>query len=229
MSDLRPVLEFLRKLNGNNNREWFIAHKSDYLEAKAIFDGFALELASAIREFDDTIGDISLSDMTWRIYRDVRFSKDKGPYKCHMGVYVCRGGKKSGYSGYYFHISAADDDGWEKGHVAAVGNYFMEPKVVRILREDILYGEGDFRNILSGVSPRLVLETDGSLKKVPKDFPADSPDAEFFKLKNFGMSFNPDDDFVLQPGLVQSLAEIFRTAKPFLDYVNRAIEFSREQ
>lgn len=225
---MERVLDFLRNLRDNNNRDWFIAHKEDYLRAKNVFDGFALDLAKAISAFDSSIGKLQLSDMTWRIYRDVRFAKNKDPYKCHMGVYVCRGGKKSGYSGYYFHVSAADDGGWEKGHMMAVGNYFMEPKVVRILREDILYGKGDFRKILAGIDPRMVFETDNALKKVPKGFPEDSPDSEYFKLKNFGMNWQPDDDFILSPGLPGRLADIFRTAKPFLDYINRAIEFSRE-
>ena len=188
-----------------------------------------MELAGKIRSFDDSIGHLQLSDMTWRINRDIRFSANKSPYKCHMGAYICRGGKKSGFSGYYFQVSAADDGGWEGHHIAAVGNYFMEPKVADILREDILYGEGDFRKILQGTDPRLVLETDNSLKKIPKGFPSDTPDSEFFKLKNFGMNYAPDDDFVLRPDLADALAELFRTAKPFVDYVNRAIEFFREE
>ena len=225
---MQQVLDFLRELHDNNNREWFLDNKKKYLEAKQIFDGFALDLADRIRAFDDTIGPLSLNDMTWRIYRDVRFSKNKAPYKCHMGVYVCRGGKKSGYSGYYFHVSASDEDNWENGHMIASGNYFMEPSVLKILREDILYGNGEFRKILSEADPRMKLETTDALKKVPKGFPDGTPDSEFFKLKNFGLSFQPDDKFVLRKNLAADLAEIFKTTKPFLDFINRAIEYSRE-
>lgn len=225
---MKEILSFLEELKRNNNREWFLDHHDEYLRAKNAFGEFAMTLSDKIRSFDDSIGPLQLSDMTWRINRDVRFSSNKNPYKCHMGVYVCRGGKKSGYSGYYFQVSAADGGGWEGRHIAAVGNYFMEPKVVKILREDILYGNGDFRKILSGVDPRLVLETDGSLKKVPPGFPADTPDSGYFKLKNFGMNYAPDDRFVLKKNLPDALAELFSTAKPFLDYINRAIDFSRE-
>lgn len=187
-----------------------------------------MTLAGKIRRFDRSIGALQLQDMTWRINRDVRFSANKSPYKCHMGVYVCRGGKKSGYGGYYFQVSAANDGGWESDHIVAVGNYFMESPVLKILREDILYGNGDFRRILSGLDPRLALDMGDSLKRVPAGFPADSADSDLFKLKNFSLSYAPDDDFILRSDLPDALAELFQTAKPFLDYTNRAIDYLRE-
>lgn len=226
---MEKVLEFLRKLHRNNNREWFNAHKDEYLEAKNRFNEFAMELVRGIREFDSSIGNLSIGDVTYRIYRDVRFSKDKSPYKCHMGVFICPGGKKSGYCGYYFHVSAADDGGWESGHILAAGDYMTDPKVLRILKEDIELGKGDFRKILETVDPRFNLDRDRALKKVPKEFPADSPDAEFFKLKNFCLSFHPDDSFITEPNLKERVLDIFRTAQPFIGYVNRAIEYVKEE
>ncbi len=226
---MAEALQFLRELHDNNNREWFIQNKSRYLDIKNGFDRFALDLAEGIRGFDDSIGELTVKDMTWRIYRDVRFSKDKSPYKCHLGVFIAPGGKKSGYSGYYFHISAADPGSWENGHVAAIGDYMMDPKVIKILREDILYGGGDFRRILSGVDSRMKIDFTSALKKVPAGYPVGTPDSDFFRLKSFSLSFVPDDDFVLKPDLVGRLCEIFSTAKPFLDYVNRAIRFNKEE
>lgn len=217
---MTDVLNFLNDLSRNNNREWFEANKKRYLAAKATMDAFALELIAAIRAFDDTIGPLAVKDCTWRIYRDVRFSADKSPYKTHFGVYVARGGKKSGYSGYYFHIGAA-----QSGHMIASGNYFCLPPVLKILREDILMGGGDFRKILAEAAPGMVLDTSESLKRVPQGFPADSPDAEFLKLKNFCLVNVPDDAFITAPNLVQRLAEIFKTTKPFLDFINRAIDY----
>ena len=105
---MERVLHFLRDLNLNNNREWFNAHKSEYLEAKRVFDTFALELCEGIRGFDSSIGPLGINDITYRIYRDVRFSHDKSPYKCHMGVFVSPEGRRAGYCGYYFQVSAAD-------------------------------------------------------------------------------------------------------------------------
>ena len=219
---MKQVLKYLHALSLHNDKVWFEAHKADYLKAKATVGELAVKLIEGIRSFDDTIGPLSASDCTYRIYRDVRFSKDKSPYKTHMGIFVNRGGKKSGYSGYYFHVDGNGD------HLLAVGNYYTEPRVLKTLREDIELGSGDFRRILEGASPGLVLDTEGSLKKVPKGFPADSPDAEYFKLKNFCLLKTMDDDFILSPGLADSVLAIFKTGKPFLDYVNRAIDFCRE-
>ena len=220
---MKQVLRFLHALSLHNDKVWFEAHKADYLKAKATVGELAVKLIEGIRAFDDTIGPLSASDCTYRIYRDVRFSKDKSPYKTHMGVFVNRGGKKSGYSGYYFHI---DGNG---GHLLAVGNYFTEPRVLKVLREDILLGGGDFRQILDRAAPGLVLDTSESLKKVPKGFPAEGPDAEFFKLKNFCLLEDLDDAFILSPDLADRVLAIFRTGKPFLDYVNRAIDYCREE
>ncbi len=220
---MKQVLRFLRSLSLHNDKVWFEAHKADYLKAKATVGELAVRLIEGIRSFDDTIGPLSVSDCTYRIYRDVRFSKDKSPYKTHMGIFVNRGGKKSGYSGYYFHVDGNGD------HLLAVGNYFTEPRVLKVLREDIQLGGGDFRGILGGLAPGLVLDTSESLKKVPKGFPADSPDAEFFKLKNFCLVESLDDDFILSPDLANNVLSTFKTGKPFLDYVNRAIDYCRDE
>ncbi len=221
---MKEVIRFLQDLSAHNDKIWFEANKQRYLDAKARIEQFAVELITAIRAFDDSIGPLSPKDCTWRIYRDVRFSKDKRPYKTQMGVYVAPGGKKSNYNGYYFQVGAKD-----AGHMVAVGNYFCPPQVLKILREDIMLGKGDFRRILSQLDPRLYLDTSESLKRVPAGFPADGPDAEFYKLKNYCLLWIPDDKFVTGPHLAERLADVYKTAKPFLDYTNRAITFSREE
>ena len=220
---MKQVLRFLRSLSLHNDKVWFEAHKADYLKAKATVSDLAVRLIAGIRSFDETIGPLSVSDCTYRIYRDVRFSKDKSPYKTHMGIFINRGGKKSGYSGYYFHIDGNGD------HMLAVGNYFTEPKVLKVLREDIQLGGGDFRKILDGLAPGLILDRSESLKKVPKGFPTDCPDADFFKLKNFCLVRNLDEGFILSPDLPERVLAVFQTGKPFLDYVNRAIDYCREE
>lgn len=226
---MQKVISFLRELHDNNNREWFLAHKAEYTEAKNEFNAFAVELLKEIRKFDDSIGELSLGDITYRIYRDVRFSKNKMPYKCHMGVFICPGGKKSCYSGYYFQVSAADEGGWESGHMMAAGNYFTEPKTLKVLREDIAYGNGDFREILAQADRKFELDFSGALKKVPNGFPADTPDSDFFRLKNFCLVHAPSDSFVNSKDLAKKVAALFRTTQPFIHYVNRALQYVREE
>lgn len=221
---MKEVIQFLQDLSEHNDKLWFAANKQRYLDAKERVDRLAVDLIEAIRTFDDTIGPLTPKDCTWRIYRDTRFSNDKRPYKTQMGVFVARGGKKAGYNGYYFQVGARD-----AGHMLAAGNYFCEPPVLKILREDILYGGGDFRALLSAVDPRMKLDLSDSLKRTPAGFPADGPDAPFFKLKNFSLVWTPDTKFVTGKGLVERLSDVFRTTKPFLDYTNRAIEYWREE
>lgn len=221
---MKEVFRFLNDLSVNNDKVWFDANKGRYLEAKDRVEALAAEVLAGIRSFDDTIGPMAPKDCTYRIYRDLRFSKDKSPYKTHMGVYVNRGGKKSGYSGYYFHLGARS-----LGNIVAAGDIWCPPDVLKVLREDILLGGGDFRQILSEADPRLTLDMDGALKRVPAGFPADTPDSDFYRVKAFCLSFAPDDAFFTRKDLPARLVEIFRTTKPFLDYVNRAIDYCREE
>lgn len=90
---MKQVLRFLHSLSLHNDKVWFDTHKADYLKAKNKVDELAVKLIEGIRSFDDAIGPLTVADCTYRIYRDVRFSKDKSPYKTHMGVFVNRGGK----------------------------------------------------------------------------------------------------------------------------------------
>ena len=221
---MKEVLRFLQDLSENNDKAWFEANRQRYAEAKSRIDQLAVELVHAIRAFDDSIGPLSPKDCTWRIYRDVRFSKDKRPYKTQMGVFVAKGGKKSGFNGYYFQLGAS-----ESGNMLAAGNYCCPPPALKILKEDILLGKGDFRRILSAVDPRMGLDYTDALKRVPSGFPPDSPDSDFFRLTNFCLVWVPDNRFVTRTNLVEELAAVFKTTKPFLDYTNRAIEYAREE
>ena len=221
---MEQVVAFLEELALHNYKEWFDAHKGEYLQAKNTIAVIAAELISRIAEFDPRMKGLRVEDCTYRIYRDIRFSKDKSPYKTHMGVYVNRGGKKSGYSGYYFHVGAKGT-----GNMVAVGDICSTPEVLKVLREDIQLGGGDFRRILASVDPRLVIDETDAMKRVPAPFPADSPDAPYFKLRYYCLYFAPDNRFVTSKDLTARLLEIFQGAKPFLDYVNRAVEYVQEE
>ena len=101
---MKIVLDFINQLSLNNNKEWFDKNKSFYQEAKHCFETFTQQLIANIETFDPTIRGLQVKDCTYRIYRDLRFSKDKTPYKTHFGAYICPNGKKSGLGGYYFHL-----------------------------------------------------------------------------------------------------------------------------
>lgn len=216
---------YLRQLEANNNKPWFDAHKSEYLEVRARFNSIVEKLIEGIMEFDPSVRGVGIKECTYRIHMDMRFSKDGLPYKTHFGAYICRGGKKSGYSGYYFHIGTGSGEEYPCRSFLAVGNYFMEPKVLKIVREDIELGAGDFDRIIQDLHPSLSLDQDQKLKRAPLGFDAQGPYIEYIKLKNFCLSGTYDDSNLD----IAEILEVFRSAKPFLDYINRAIDYSREE
>lgn len=225
---MKEIITFLQELRQNNNREWFIANKARYTALQAKFYTFVAELIGEISRFDDSITGLTAKDCTYRIYRDVRFSTDKSPYKVHMGAFICPGGKKSGYSGYYFHVGPGGE-GYPYGHMLATGDYCHEPKALQIIREDIAGGEGDFDAIVRSVAPTFTLDYDSSLKRNPKGFEQETLYTEYLRLKAFCLTHIPSDEFMCSPNLAQRVAALFHQTKPFLSYINRAINYSKEE
>ena len=226
---MKAIIHFLRQLQCNNNREWFNAHKEEFLKHQARFHELVDEVIKEITVFDADVAGLTAKDCTYRIYRDVRFSSDKSPYKCHFGAFIAKGGKKAGNAGYYFHISTGGGEEYPYCHMLAAGDYCYKPEVMKILREDIVNGEGDFDAVVKQADASFTLDNDGALKRNPKGFPADAPYSEYIRLKYFCLTAIPDDEFWEGEDLAKRIASKFATTKPFLDYINRAIDFSREE
>ena len=224
---MKEILHFLRDLDAHNNREWFTANKGRYEAVMQRWNAFCEELIRAIGSYDEDIARLSVKDCTYRIYRDTRFSLDKSPYKTHFGAFLSKGGKRSMHAGYYFHVGTGGGSGYPYAHMLAAGNYCYEPRVIKMLREDISFGWEEFKSsVLDVADPRFTLDMDGALKRVPKEYPADAPYADFMRLKSYTLLTTFDDAFLLQPHLAERVAELFRTVKPFNDYINRAVDFS---
>lgn len=227
---MKKIISFLRDLQQNNTREWFHANKVRYDEVKKIWETFCLELINEIGKFDASVTNLTLKDCTYRINRDTRFSNDKSPYKTHMGVFISPGGKKSMHSGYYLHIGTGDEGGYPFTHMLATGNYCYDKAAVKILREDISAGWDEFeRDVLNVFDKRFVVSMDGALKRVPAPFAADAPYADWMRMKAYCLDMPVDDDFICAPNLAKRAAAIFKTSKPFSDYINRAVDFAREE
>lgn len=224
---MKDVIRFLEQLERNNNRPWFNAHKDDYRAAQARFDALTEQLIAGIASFDERITDLTTKDCTYRIYRDTRFSSDKRPYKTHIGAFVCPGGKKSGYAGYYFQVGP-QEDGYDAGCMLAAGHYMMEPQALRTVREDICNGDGDFEETLRQ-APDFRLDDDGKLKRVPNGYPRDAAFAEYLKYRTYCLVCSPGKAFALSDHLVERTVERFRTTHPFMEYINRAIAFTRNE
>lgn len=221
---MRRIIQFLNQLQNNNYREWFEDHKSEYKEAQEIFNTFVEKLISGIASFDPLIKNLSVKDCTYRIYRDIRFSNDKTPYKTHMGALVAPHGKSGGYSGYYFHIEAQGAN-YIGSHLLSTGIYCPDPKVIKSIREEIMLNGEIFLEAVN-IARKFTLDTSSSLKRVPAGFPSDSMYSEYFKLKDYFLSQRVDDEFLLSDKLLENTVNEFKKTLVFNNLINRAARYA---
>ncbi len=177
------TIKFLKDLSKNNNKSWFEAHRKNYEEAKTDFAGFIQSIIDKHGKKDEGIAHLKSKDCMFRINRDVRFSKDKSPYKNNMGAYINKGGKKSVYGGYYFHC--------QPGQSFAGGGLWMPmPAELSKVRQEIDYNFDTFKKIIGSkkfksVYDDLSRDSEYILSRIPKGYEADNPAAEYLKLKSF--------------------------------------------
>lgn len=134
------------------------------------------------------------------------------------------------HAGYYFHVGTGGGNSYPEAHMLASGNYCYDSKTVKVLREDISDGWEEFsKDVLKKADSSFFVDMDGALKKVPKEYPADAPYADFMRLKSYCLMQYVDDKFITSPDLVKRVAELFHTTKPFIDYVNRAVDYVMEE
>ncbi len=220
---MKEVLSFLTELADNNNKPWFDSHKEQYKEANKIFLDFAGRLISGLSKFDKSLCGLTTKDCTYRIYKDLRFTKDKTPYKTHMGVFVCPHGKKSGYSGYYFHIEPANNH-----FLLCTGLYLPDPKVIKSVREEIMLNGTNFDRLVRA-SDSFTLDWKDSLKRIPAGYPSDKPYSDYFKLKNFCLLKNVNMKYVLSNNLLDNLISDFQSTSEFCKTMNRAVDYAFEE
>jgi len=224
---MKKVLDFLAGLHLNNDRDWFEAHKDEYKAALAEFNAFGERLIAALGGIDPTVRGLALKDCTYRIYRDVRFSADKSPYKTYMGLYVCPHGKKSGYAGYYFHVQP-HADGFAAGSLLTAGLYMPEPVVLRSLRDDILDHGEQYRQRIEAAKG-FALYTGSALKRTPKGFPADSPHDELLRLKDLYVERPLPEKWLTAPDLLDRVTAEFRKTVDLVALLNRSVEFAHQE
>lgn len=225
--DMPRVMAFLTELLPNNNKPWFEAHKAEFKTVQSIFNDFASELIDSIAAIDDEMAGLTLKNCTYRFYRDIRFSKDKTPYKNHFGVFICKGGKCSGRSGYYFHIEPRGAH-FLGGGLLCTGAYCPEPFAVKSIREEFQFKGDEFvKNIKAAKD--FSLSWDGALKNVPKGFSKDDPYSEYYKLKAVLLERQMTEEFLFAPDLVKRTVELFSETVPFNRQLNRAIDFGYEE
>jgi uncharacterized protein (TIGR02453 family) len=217
------ALQFLIKLKKNNSREWFNQHREDYEVAKENFIKLVNQILANTSQFDQDLSLLTYKDCIFRINRDVRFSKNKDPYKNNMAAYFVKGGKKSWLAGYYFHC--------EPGGKSFIGGglYGGEPNQIKKVRQEIDYNWEEFKGILQNKKFKktfgdLSREEGMSLIREPKGYEKDNPAIDYIKLKNFIVSVPVADEELTEKQLVKKIINCFATMQPLLQFLNRAME-----
>jgi uncharacterized protein (TIGR02453 family) len=214
------TLQFLRGLKRNNNKPWFEKNKGAYLNAKEDIENFVQQLIDGIGKTDADIAPLEPKDCVFRIYRDVRFAKDKTPYKTNMGASFNKGGKKSPSAGYYFHC--------EPGRSFAGGGMWMPTELGKI-RQEIDYSFAEWKKITGNKSflklfPAGVEGAGDSLSRPPKGYDEQNPAIEFLKMKSFIVTRPFTDAEVQSKSFLKKVLKTFETMKEFIAFLNRSVE-----
>lgn len=213
------TIKFLASLEKNNNKPWFDEHRTDYETAKKDFEVFVDEIRKELVAIEPLLADQRAKDMVFRIFRDVRFSKDKTPYKANFGAYFCKGGKKSPLGGYYFHLQPG------KSFMAG-GIWMPEGPMLKAIRQEIDYNFQEFESIMTNKAfKKLFKKLEGeSLKTLPQGYTADNPAIEYLKMKSFIVTTPLADADLGSKTAVSKITKTFTLIKPLVDFLNKAVD-----
>ncbi|MEO5985363.1 MAG: DUF2461 domain-containing protein [Ferruginibacter sp.] len=212
-------IKFFTALKDNNNKAWFEINRTWYEETRLQFEKLVDGLIKGISSFDNDTSTLLVKSCTFRQYRDVRFSKDKRPYKTNMGAYFNKGGKKKNTAGYYFHF--------EPGKSMIAGGLWMpESFQLAKVRQEIDYNFPEWKSIITqrNFVKHFIsgLSKEDSLKRAPKGYDEANPAIEQLKLKSFIAKQMLSNNELLAPDLVKKTITSYRSLKPFIDFLNRA-------
>lgn len=216
------TIQFLKELKKNNRKEWFDANRSRFESAREDFETFAADIIRKFGRIDETIAHLEPRATTFRQHRDVRFSKDKSPYKVNMGMYLSKGGRKGIQAGYYFHLEPG-------GSMAGGGLWLPMAPELKKVRQEIDYNWDEFRKLVQSKKFKAVfgdLESgdDVKLSRPPKGYEADNPALEYLKLKSFISTHKIADAELGFKELSKKVTAYFEALKPVVDFLNRAVE-----
>jgi uncharacterized protein (TIGR02453 family) len=219
---MKEIFAFLTDLNQNNTRDWFNRNKSRYQESLDGFRALATSLIAGISSFDPSLEGLDAKQSIFRIYKDVRFSKDKSPYKTHFGCWMTKGGRKSTDAGYYFHL--------EPGKSFLAAGVWMPPaEQLKLIREEILCHPEAYLEVITPLLLNEKYERGGKedmLKKGPAGFPQDFKYLDELKYRHYIFSCNYKDSQLSGNNLASRLTDDFRGLYPLVSYLNHAMSFT---
>ncbi|MBQ0081041.1 MAG: DUF2461 domain-containing protein [Alistipes sp.] len=218
---MKQLLDFLQELKSNNNREWFIEHKPLYDLIEVKFRHMAEELIQGLCAQDDSLGKLEVKDCTYRIYRDIRFSSDKSPYKTWKGVFVVFGGKKSGFPGYYLHF--------EPGNCFLCAGLHMPSKqVLESFREEVIDSYSNIEQAIRKASKKgFSLCVKGSLRKLPRGFENTSSEmSDLLRLRDEVLLERPlSMEEISSKDFLSHVLELFGCTQDFVRILNRSTAY----
>ncbi len=216
------TLTFLQALKDNNEKTWMDANRPAFVQAKENFEQLVGKVIQSFGKQEEEIAMLTAKECVFRQNRDVRFSKNKSPYKVNMGAYINRGGKKATSAGYYFHC--------EPGNKSFVGGglWMPEAPVIKKVRQEIDYCWDEFKGIVT--NNKFVAQFDDldtvehTLSREPKGYEKDNPAIKYLKLKSFVALRPVTDDELMNGDLVKLLTTAFIAIKPLIRFLNRSLE-----
>lgn len=214
------TFEFLEAVAANNHREWFQINKSRYEDARSNVIDFTREIITGLSAFDPLIkSDIEPRDCVLRIYRDIRFSKDKTPYKTNIGVGISPNGRNFKGPGYYIHIHP------ENSFITG-GSWMPEAGVLKAIRQEIDYNSSEFNSVIK--EPAFIkyfqdLDREDLLKTAPKGYDTDHPYIQYLKLKSFTASHDVSKNVLTGKNSVVYTVDVLRTLFPFIEFLRNAV------
>ncbi len=210
----QSTFEFLKELKANNNRDWFNDNRKRYEAARDNFSEFIEGLISDIQEMDNFITDVTPKNTIFRIFKDVRFSKDKSPYKTHFGAAISKGGRKSEYSGYYIHVEPGNKT------MIASGIWHPQPTVLKSVRNEIAFNLDSYEQIITEKEFKATFgEVEGArLVRPPKGYEKDHPAIEHLKQKDFVVTHQIADKKVCKASFKDYVLDKYKIVKPFSEF-----------
>lgn len=216
------TLAFLKKLEKNNHKNWFDENRYLYVDAKSDFEQLVSKVIDSLGKVDGDIATLLSKNCMFRQNRDIRFSKDKTPYKTHFGASFDRGGRKSGFAGYYLHIEPGNRS------FAGGGIWMPDAPVLKKIRQEIDYNWEEFNSILQYKDFKKVfgdLEiNEYKLSREPKGYEKDNPAIEYLKLKSLVAIRKITDEELVSKKLGNDVVVAFSALMPLVKFINRAVE-----
>jgi len=218
--NLKQTLDFLSELKSNNNRDWFHQNKERYDAIKSWLLDLLAKLIPEIAKFDPSVALIVPKDCIFRIYRDVRFSNDKSPYKTHLGAFISKTGRKGNHPGYYIHFEPGQS-------FLAGGVYMPPPELLKAVRNEIWFNTDEFKSIIT--HPDFLkyfggLDDFNKLSRPPKGYTADWPDVELVKYRSYVVMHNLSDEIIFEQEPDVFALPVFRAMYPLNVFLMRARE-----